>query len=72
MHQRYQLSHSDAMIVIAAIQAELEKENKGRDRWRSWRQRLTRRRGHDSSRNGCGCFPVNDVISIEQPVSEGI
>lgn len=29
MHQRYQLSHSDAMMVIAAIQAELEKENKG-------------------------------------------
>ena len=29
MHQRYQLSHSDAMIVIAALQAELEKENKG-------------------------------------------
>jgi len=29
MHQRYQLSHNDAMIVIAAIQAELEKEKKG-------------------------------------------
>lgn len=29
MHQRYQLSHSDAMKIITAIQAELEKENKG-------------------------------------------
>ena len=29
MHQRYQLSHNDAMKIIAAIQAELDKENKG-------------------------------------------
>ena len=29
MYQRYQLSHTDAMKIIAAIQAELEKENKG-------------------------------------------
>jgi glc operon protein GlcG len=29
MYQRYQLSHNDAMKIIAAIQAELEKENKG-------------------------------------------
>jgi glc operon protein GlcG len=29
MYQRYHLSHSDALKIIAAIQAELEKENKG-------------------------------------------
>ena len=29
MNQRYQLSHNDAMKIIAAIQIELEKENKG-------------------------------------------
>ena len=29
MYQRYQLSHSDAMKIITAIQAELERENKG-------------------------------------------
>jgi glc operon protein GlcG len=29
MHQRNVLSHTDAMIVITAIQRELEKENKG-------------------------------------------
>ena len=29
MHQRYHLSHIDAMKIIAAIQAELDKENKG-------------------------------------------
>jgi glc operon protein GlcG len=29
MRQNYTLSHQDAMRIIAAIQAELEKENKG-------------------------------------------
>jgi glc operon protein GlcG len=29
MYQRYQLSHSDAMNIISAIQTELEKEKKG-------------------------------------------
>jgi glc operon protein GlcG len=29
MHQSYQLSHADALRVIGAIQAELEKDNKG-------------------------------------------
>ena len=29
MHQNYTLSHQDAMKIINAIQAELEKENKG-------------------------------------------
>jgi glc operon protein GlcG len=29
MYKRYQLSHSDAMGIISAIRAELEKENKG-------------------------------------------
>jgi glc operon protein GlcG len=29
MHQTYQLSHADALKIIAAIQAELEKEGKG-------------------------------------------
>lgn len=29
MHQRFQLSHIDALRIIETIQAELEKENKG-------------------------------------------
>ncbi len=29
MYQSYNLSHTDALKIIAAIQAELEKENKG-------------------------------------------
>ena len=29
MHQRYHLSHADALKIVSAIQAELEKEKKG-------------------------------------------